>query len=47
MDLGWVLGGAWRLVRRRRVLGLGVVIAMLGLGLVLLDVSQRWATRTI
>jgi hypothetical protein len=44
MDLGWILGGAWRLVRRR-VLLLGMVIALLGLGLVALDVSQRLGNR--
>lgn len=41
MNLGWILGGAWRLVRRRRVLGLGIVIALLGLGLLVVDISQR------
>ncbi len=45
MDLGWILGGAWRLVRRRQVWLLGIVIALLGLGLVGLDVSQRLGNR--
>src|SRR4051812_7432732 len=45
MNLGWVLGGAWRLVRRRRVLGLGMVIALLGLGLVVIDAGQRLSNR--
>ncbi len=45
MNLGWVLGGAWRLVRRRRVLGLGIVIALLGLGLVVIDAGQQLSNR--
>ncbi len=45
MNLGWVLGGAWRLVRRRRVLGLGMVIALLGLGLVVIDAGQQLSNR--
>ena len=41
MDLGWVLGGALRLVRRGRVLLLGMLIALLGLVYVAVDTWAR------
>jgi hypothetical protein len=41
MDLGWVMGGAWRLVRRRRVWLLGMAIALLGLVYVAIDTWAR------
>jgi hypothetical protein len=45
MDMGWILGGAWRLLRRRQEWLLGIVIALLGVGLVGLDVSLRLGNR--
>ena len=41
MDLGWVLGGALRLVRRRQVWLLGMAIALLGLVYVIIDTWAR------
>lgn len=41
MDLGWVIGGAWRLVRRRRIWLLGMAIALLGLVFVVIDTWAR------
>ena len=41
MDFGWVIGGAWRLVRRRRVWLLGMAIVLLGLVFVAIDTWAR------